>query len=379
MELDVELRIRHGSKLLLRKVTWKVVEEEIEYYILGRPLLEALGINARDFLEQASDKFSGFINIDSLLKSAEENTSEFGPKTMASVMNATQMDIYHSQGIDEEDHLEETDIYNDLGDDTEEDLDDALMNMVQEAKGNGLSEKGCQKLERLLVSFTKIFKIRLGMSNPTDVAPMKIEPEKDARPVRVKARRYSADERAWMELYVKKLVEMGFLIPNPNATWQAALIFVPEKNFKSKYRLAIDLQPVNAATIKRAWLMPHLDSEIYDFAGSECFAVLDFVSGYWQLPVHPDSWDACGIVTPKGTYSSKRVLPWLTNATTHFQITIEPLFKNRRNNLKAWLGDFNLHDGNEKDLIDVLEKNFPFVRNTIYISLLISVTYLRKR
>ena len=43
VEVDVELRIRHVSKLLLRKVTWKVVEEEIEYVILGRPLLEALG------------------------------------------------------------------------------------------------------------------------------------------------------------------------------------------------------------------------------------------------------------------------------------------------------------------------------------------------
>ena len=115
--------------------------------------------------------------------------------------------------------------------------------------------------------------------------------------------------------------------------------------------------------------MPHLDSEIYDFAGSECFAVLDFVSGYWQLPVDPDSWDACGIVTPKGTYSSTRVLPGLTNATTHFQSTIEPLFKNLRNNLKAWLDDFNLHAGNEKDLLDILEKFFRICQeHNLYLS-----------
>ena len=87
VELDVELRILHGSKLLLRKVTWKVVEEEIEYVILSRPLLEALGINTRDFPERVSDKFCGVINIDSLLKSAEEKTPEIGRKTVASVMN----------------------------------------------------------------------------------------------------------------------------------------------------------------------------------------------------------------------------------------------------------------------------------------------------
>ena len=253
------------------------------------------------------------------------------------------------------------------------------MNMVQEAKGNGLSEKGCQKLERLLMSFRKNFKIRLGMSDPADVAPVKLELRKDARPVRVKARRYSADERAWMELYVKKLVEMGFLIPNPNTTWKAAPLLVFKKNSKSKYRLAIDMRLVNAATMKQACPMPHLDSEIYDFAGSKCFAVSDFMSGYWQLQIDPDSWDACGIVTPKGTYSSTRVLPGLANATTHFQSTIQPLFKNLRDNLKAWLDDFNLHAGNEKDLLDILEIFFAFVRSTIYTSLLISVTYLRKR
>ena len=66
--------------------------------------------------------------------------------------------IYHSQGVDEEDHLEETDIYIDLGDDPQEGLDEALMNMAPEAKGNGLSEKGCQKLERFLVSCRKVLR-----------------------------------------------------------------------------------------------------------------------------------------------------------------------------------------------------------------------------
>ena len=35
--------------------------------------------------------------------------------------------------------------------------------------------------------------------------------------------------------------------------------------------------------------MPHFDSEILDFHGSEYFAVLDFASAYWQLPLHRDS------------------------------------------------------------------------------------------
>lgn len=185
---------------------------------------------------------------------------------------------------------------------------------------------------------------------------MKIELQANKRPVKAKARRYPAKQRAFLNKYVDQLVSMGFLIPNANATWQAAPLLVPKPNSKAQFRLAINLQPVNAATVKEAWPMPHLDSEIHDFAGSTCFATMDFVSGYWQLPIHPDSYEACGIVCPNGTYSSPRTLPGLSNATGYFQSTVEPLFQELRPNIKAWLDDFNLHARSEKHLLYTTER-----------------------
>ena len=142
------------------------------------------------------------------------------------------------------------------------------------------------------------------------------------------------------------------------ATWQAPRLLVHKKESRSKYRLAIDLRPVNAAKMKASWSMPHLDSEILDFKGSVCFAVLDFVSAYWRLPLHPDSYETCGIVGPKGVIVSKRVLLGLANATSYFQSTVEPLFQEMRNNMKTYLDDFNLHARNEEKLIDLLERFF---------------------
>lgn len=178
------------------------------------------------------------------------------------------------------------------------------------------------------------------------------------RPVKVKARRYPAKQRAFLNAYVKQLVGMKFLILNPEAAWQAAPVLVPKARSKAKFRMAIDLRPVNAATVKQSWPMPHIDSEVQDFADSECFAVLDFCSGYWQLPVHPDSYDACRIVCPDGVYSSTRALPGLTNATCYFQSTVEPLFHELRANMKAWLDDFNLHAAREDHLLRLLDKFF---------------------
>lgn len=191
---------------------------------------------------------------------------------------------------------------------------------------------------------------------------MRVRLKKDARPIKVKARRYSPEQREFLNAYFKRLMELDFCMEMPTATWQAAPLLVAKPKSKAKYRLAIDLRPVNAATIKESWPMPHLDSEVLDFEGSGAFAVLDFVSAYWQLPVHRDSYECCGIVGPRGVVASKRVLRGLANATAYFQSTVEPLFSSLRSNMKAWLDDFNLHCKDEDHLLDLLAEFFSICR-----------------
>lgn len=186
---------------------------------------------------------------------------------------------------------------------------------------------------------------------------MRVRLDPTKRPVRVKARRYSPDQRRFLDKYIDTLRKMDFVVDMPTASWQAAPLLVPKPG-KATYRMAVDLRPVNAATVKEAWPMPHLESEVHDFAGSTCFASLDFVSGYWQLPLHPESYAACGIITPKGVVASRRVLPGLANATSFFQSTVEPLFSSLRPFMKAWLDDFSLHAKDEETLLNALEEFF---------------------
>jgi len=80
------------------------------------------------------------------------------------------------------------------------------------------------------------------------------------------------------------------------------------------------------------------------------------VSGYWQLPLHPDSYSACGVIKPRGVLISKRVLQGLANAVSFFQSSIEPLFSSLINSMKAWLDDFSLHAADENSLLDHLEE-----------------------
>lgn len=119
--------------------------------------------------------------------------------------------------------------------------------------------------------------------------------------------------------------------------------------------MTVELRSINAVTINESLSMPYMDYEVIEFSGSTCFAQLVFVSRYWQLPVHPKSYAICGLFTPNGAVSSIRVLQELSNSVSYFQRSVEPLFSELRDSMKAWLDEFNLYANNEEKLLDTLE------------------------
>lgn len=62
---DVELRIRHGAKLVLRAVEWEVVKTVTGPGLLGRSALQAIGCDNTTMLSAACDKHDGVINVPS--------------------------------------------------------------------------------------------------------------------------------------------------------------------------------------------------------------------------------------------------------------------------------------------------------------------------
>lgn len=87
---------------------------------------------------------------------------------------------------------------------------------------------------------------------------MRVPLQPNRKPVRVKARRYSPEQIELMEKYAKELLDMGFAMLMPIAAWQAAPLILPKQGSKAKSRMAIDLRPVNAATVKESCPMPNL-------------------------------------------------------------------------------------------------------------------------
>lgn len=82
--------------------------------------------------------------------------------------------------------------------------------------------------------------------------------------------------------------------------------------------MTIDLRLVSIATVMEAWPTPDLESEMADFAGMTQFAVMDFCNVYWQIPLDPNSYEACVIISSQGVFKSKMVLHEQKNAAAHF-------------------------------------------------------------
>ncbi len=60
--LDVELHARQGTTLILRNLKWLVTEQRVLESLLGRPMLDVLGLNSSDILAAASDKYGGEVD-----------------------------------------------------------------------------------------------------------------------------------------------------------------------------------------------------------------------------------------------------------------------------------------------------------------------------
>lgn len=157
---DVQLRIRHGTRLLLRQVEWNVSDTDTDYVLLGRPTLQAIGCDNRAMLSAACDQHDGVINVPEALNADAKARQATGtPAMIAALMgnHDPRAGIYHSRGGDEQDNLDNSGVYIDLGDDPPEALDAALDKAVERAQENGISDAGAAELRAMLNEYRAVF------------------------------------------------------------------------------------------------------------------------------------------------------------------------------------------------------------------------------
>lgn len=351
--VDTELHIRHGTALTLRGVRWLVTDQLVGDPILGRPVLEILGLNTRDILAAAAEKHCGIIDIAQILDAKTEPQGK-----VARILEG----VFHADGGADDADLHENDGWIDLGPENEGEKLEVHQKKVSEARTRGMSEDGVKSLDRLLVEFDDVIKLKLDGGKPADIEPLRVRLKPDAVPVRAKQRRYPAPKRDFMEKYVRQLLTLGFVKKTTAPAWVAAPLIVP-KHPPANYRLTVDYRPVNSATIQTFWPMPNIEAELNDARGAKAFASIDFCSGYWQAPLHTESQPLFAFMTPHGVVMPTRTTQGGTNSAPNFQEKVADCFSELQDNFKAWIDDFIIFATSEEHLLEILRRFFEICRS----------------
>ena len=148
----------------------------------------------------------------------------------------------------------------------------------------------------------------------------------NARPVAQRFYRTSPKMREEMERQIKELLENGLIEPS-TSEWRSPVVTL-KKPGDAGYRFAIDYRKVNAVSEKTSFPLPRLD-DVWDAIGeakATYFTVLDMASGFWQLPLHPETKHKSSFITQQGQYQWNMMPFGLSNDTSTFQMTMSKVF-----------------------------------------------------
>ena len=99
--------------------------------------------------------------------------------------------------------------------------------------------------------------------------------------------------------------------------WCAGMVVVPKKN--ESIRICVDLKPLNESVLREVHPLPQVDETLAQLTGAKVFSKLDFNSGFWQIPLAPQSRLLTTFITPHGRYCFNKLPFGISSAPEHFQ------------------------------------------------------------
>ena len=108
--------------------------------------------------------------------------------------------------------------------------------------------------------------------------------------------------------------------------WCSGMVVVPKKG--DRVRICVDLTRLNDSVCRERHIMPAVEQTLAQLVGAKVFSKLDTNSGFWQIPLSPQSHHLTTFITPFGRYCFRRLPFGITSAPEHFQRRMSEILVN---------------------------------------------------
>ncbi|KAE9043707.1 hypothetical protein PR001_g3157 [Phytophthora rubi] len=105
-------------------------------------------------------------------------------------------------------------------------------------------------------------------------------------PIKQRPYRVSNAEGDVMEAEIDQYLELGLVRPS-TSPWASLVLMIRKPD--GGIRFCIDYRRLNAVTIKDCYPMPLTDDILDVLKGAKLYSTMDIASGYWDVPMDPDS------------------------------------------------------------------------------------------
>lgn len=160
-----------------------------------------------------------------------------------------------------------------------------------------------------------------------DVNPIKGRPMRfftvHQRPIFAKQRHYTHEEVIAMKEHIKSLLDKKIIEPTDSG-YAATSRIIPKKNGTS--RLVVNYIPLNAATYRNSYALPHISDILGAIQGNQFFTTMDCQQGFYQIDVDQRDRHKTAFSTPVGNYQFRRCPFGARNSCAVFQSEMNRIF-----------------------------------------------------
>ncbi len=313
--LQFQITENNEERITFPNYKFYVIEECINYLIIGNPQLKSVGWDIMKFINSSMDIGLNKVSI-------------FDSKEGRVEANGDDLNILQN--------FKSTAVFQEMFPVYEE-----LVDM-----------KSKKLMDLIILNWHKV----PPNNNIINVPKMVLKLVPNNKIIRSKVRQYTETQLESMKIDIENHLAAGTIYMNPNARFTSPVLMVPKGE---GFRMVVDYARVNQIIQEDTWPMPLLVNELRKLRSKILFGKIDLKQGYYQIGLDYNSQDYLSFITPFGTYSPTRVMQGVINGVHHFQFSMDLLLKNFKDNVIVWLDDILFFADDEASfiilLIDILD------------------------